>query len=182
MTRHLGSQSFRAVVARGHRSRAVARCRKSCPRRAHVRSATDDAAAFPGRPVRGDPTGCPIWDVQPRAAAQARRRLRTVTAALESAWPKERKQPPKRGSRLDAYRVVIDDWLRSDSTRRGSSDTRRSGSSIDCLTNMTGPGWCRTGWSASTSPPDAVRFASRSDGNLPTRSSARAPPGPRGRG
>ena len=81
--------------------------------------------------------------------------FRTVTAALESAWPKERKQPPKRGSRLDAYRVVIDDWLRSTSTRRGSSDTRRSGSSIDCLTNMTGPGWCRTGWSASTSPPDA---------------------------
>ena len=40
--------------------------------------------------------------------------FRTVTAALESAWPKERKQPPKRGSRLDAYRVVIDDWLRSD--------------------------------------------------------------------
>ena len=28
--------------------------------------------------------------------------FRTVTAALESAWPKERKQPPKRGSRLDA--------------------------------------------------------------------------------
>ena len=40
--------------------------------------------------------------------------FRTVTAALESAWPKERKQPSKRGSRLDAYRVVIDDWLRSD--------------------------------------------------------------------
>ena len=40
--------------------------------------------------------------------------FRTVTAALESAWPKERKQPPKRDSRLDAYRVVIDDWLRSD--------------------------------------------------------------------
>lgn len=40
--------------------------------------------------------------------------FRTVTAALESAWPKERKQPPKRGSRIDAYRVVIDDWLRSD--------------------------------------------------------------------
>lgn len=37
-----------------------------------------------------------------------------MTAALESAWPKERKQPPKRGSRIDAYRVVIDDWLRSD--------------------------------------------------------------------
>jgi hypothetical protein len=35
--------------------------------------------------------------------------FRTVTAALESAWPKERKQPPERGSRLDAYRVVIDD-------------------------------------------------------------------------
>ncbi len=40
--------------------------------------------------------------------------FRTVTAALESAWPKERKQSSKRGSRLDAYRVVIDDWLRSD--------------------------------------------------------------------
>src|SRR3569833_1733744 len=40
--------------------------------------------------------------------------IRTVTAAQETAWPKERKQPPKRGSRLDAYRVVIDDWLRSD--------------------------------------------------------------------
>ena len=39
--------------------------------------------------------------------------FRTVTAALESAWPKERKQLPKRGSRLDAYRVVIDDWLRN---------------------------------------------------------------------
>ena len=40
--------------------------------------------------------------------------FRTVSAALESAWPKERKQPPKRGTRLDAYRVVNDDWLRSD--------------------------------------------------------------------
>lgn len=39
---------------------------------------------------------------------------RTVAAALESAWPKERKPPPKRGSRLDHYRGVIDDWLRSD--------------------------------------------------------------------
>lgn len=39
---------------------------------------------------------------------------RTVVAALESAWPKERKPPPKRGSRLDQYRGVIDDWLRAD--------------------------------------------------------------------
>ena len=44
--------------------------------------------------------------------------FRTVTAALESAWPKERKQPPKRGSRIDAYRVVIDDWLRSSDAYR----------------------------------------------------------------
>ena len=55
--------------------------------------------------------------------------FRTVTAALESAWPKERKQPPKRGSRLDAYRVVIDDWLRSDvdaprKQRHGEADLR----------------------------------------------------------
>lgn len=39
---------------------------------------------------------------------------RTVVAALESARPEERKPPPKRGSRLDRYRGVIDDWLRSD--------------------------------------------------------------------
>lgn len=37
---------------------------------------------------------------------------RTVAAALESAWPKQPKPPPKRGSRLDRYRDVIDGWLR----------------------------------------------------------------------
>lgn len=46
--------------------------------------------------------------------------------------PKERKQPPKRGSRLDAYRVVIDAWLCSDlDAPRKQPHTRRSGSSID---------------------------------------------------
>ncbi|WP_020578920.1 IS21 family transposase [Actinopolymorpha alba] len=39
---------------------------------------------------------------------------RTVAAALESAWPKRPKRPPKRGSRLDRYRDVIDGWLRED--------------------------------------------------------------------
>ncbi|MFI8771870.1 transposase [Gordonia sp. CNJ-863] len=39
---------------------------------------------------------------------------RTVAAALASAWPKEPKPPPKRGSRLDPYRPVIDVWLRDD--------------------------------------------------------------------
>lgn len=39
---------------------------------------------------------------------------RTVAAALESAWPKEPKPPPKRGSRLDRFREVIDGWLRDD--------------------------------------------------------------------
>jgi transposase len=39
---------------------------------------------------------------------------RTVAAALASAWPKARKLPPKRGSRLDPYVEVIDDWLRDD--------------------------------------------------------------------
>ncbi|WP_220446625.1 hypothetical protein [Nonomuraea deserti] len=39
---------------------------------------------------------------------------RTVAAALQSAWPKQPKPPPKRGSRLDAYRDVIDGWLRDD--------------------------------------------------------------------
>lgn len=36
---------------------------------------------------------------------------RTVAAALASTWPKEPKPPPKRGSRLDPYRAVIDGWL-----------------------------------------------------------------------
>jgi transposase len=52
--------------------------------------------------------------VEPGAAAQARRGIRTVVAALESAWPKERKPVPKRGSRLDPYRGVIDGWPRQD--------------------------------------------------------------------
>lgn len=39
---------------------------------------------------------------------------RTVAAALESVWPKERKPPPKGGSRLNDYKAVIDDWLRVD--------------------------------------------------------------------
>jgi len=39
---------------------------------------------------------------------------RTVVAALESAWPKERKPVPKRGPRLDPYRGVIDEWPRQD--------------------------------------------------------------------
>lgn len=38
---------------------------------------------------------------------------RTVTAALNSAWPEPRKGPPKRGSRLDPYRAIIDGWLRA---------------------------------------------------------------------
>lgn len=33
---------------------------------------------------------------------------------MESAWPRQPKPPPKRGSRLDAYRDVIDRWLRDD--------------------------------------------------------------------
>src|SRR3954465_12517605 len=100
--------------------------------------------------------------------------FRTVTAALESAWPKERKQPPKRDSRLDAYRVVIDDWLRSDldAPRKQRHTAKRIFDRL--LDEHDGPGLCRTGWSASTSPPDAVRFASRSDGNLPTRSSRKS--------
>jgi hypothetical protein len=45
--------------------------------------------------------------------------FRTVTSALESAWPKERKQPPKRGSRHDAYRVVRREvWRGVDRLRR----------------------------------------------------------------
>lgn len=39
---------------------------------------------------------------------------RTVTAALGSAWPQPRKALPKRGSRLDPYVDVIDEWLRAD--------------------------------------------------------------------
>ncbi|MGP5673819.1 IS21 family transposase [Brachybacterium alimentarium] len=39
---------------------------------------------------------------------------RTVADALKSVWPKEPKPPSKRGSRLDAYRGVIDGWLCDD--------------------------------------------------------------------
>lgn len=39
---------------------------------------------------------------------------RTVTAALNSAWPAPRKAPPKRGSRLGPYQATIDGWLRDD--------------------------------------------------------------------
>ena len=39
---------------------------------------------------------------------------RTIVEALASAWPKEAKAPPKRGSRLDAFKPVIDSWLRDD--------------------------------------------------------------------
>ncbi|OYO19830.1 IS21 family transposase [Enemella dayhoffiae] len=39
---------------------------------------------------------------------------RTVAAALVSAWPQPRKEPPRRASRLDPYREVVDGWLRDD--------------------------------------------------------------------
>lgn len=39
---------------------------------------------------------------------------RTVTAALNSAWPAPRKARPKRGSRLRPYQATIDGWLRDD--------------------------------------------------------------------
>jgi transposase len=38
----------------------------------------------------------------------------TVVKAMESAWPEERKKPPPRGSRLDAFRPAIDEMLRAD--------------------------------------------------------------------
>ncbi|WP_264765230.1 IS21 family transposase, partial [Frankia gtarii] len=39
---------------------------------------------------------------------------KTIDAAIASAWPEPRKKPPPRGSRLDAYRAVIDEILRAD--------------------------------------------------------------------
>jgi transposase len=39
---------------------------------------------------------------------------RTVAAALSSAWPAPRKKLPERGSRLDEFKPVIDEWLRAD--------------------------------------------------------------------
>lgn len=100
--------------------------------------------------------------------------FRTVTAALESAWPKERKQPPKRGSRLDAYRVVIDDWLRSDldAPRKQRHTAKRIFDRL--LDEHDGAGVVSYWMVREYAPPDAVRFASRSDGNLPTRSSRKS--------
>lgn len=39
---------------------------------------------------------------------------RTVNAALTSAWPAPRKQYPRRGSKLDPFKPVIDAMLRTD--------------------------------------------------------------------
>ncbi|MFF7311600.1 hypothetical protein [Streptomyces sp. NPDC008137] len=40
--------------------------------------------------------------------------FRTVKAALESVWPEPRKKPRPRGPRLDAYKPLIDQMLRTD--------------------------------------------------------------------
>ncbi|MDG9709540.1 hypothetical protein [Streptomyces sp. DH10] len=37
-----------------------------------------------------------------------------MKAALESVWPEPRKKPRPRGTRLDAYKPLIDEMLRSD--------------------------------------------------------------------
>ncbi|MBF6175191.1 IS21 family transposase [Nocardia blacklockiae] len=39
---------------------------------------------------------------------------RTVRAALNSAWPAERKKYPPRASKLDEFKPTIDEWLRTD--------------------------------------------------------------------
>ncbi|CAL9653970.1 hypothetical protein SUDANB130_06705 [Streptomyces sp. enrichment culture] len=40
--------------------------------------------------------------------------FRTVKAALESVWPEPRKKPQPRGTRLNPYKPLIDEMLRSD--------------------------------------------------------------------
>lgn len=98
---------------------------------------------------------------------------RTVAAALESAWPKERK-PPRNAAHV---------WTTSEAssttgygrtwTHPASLDTPRSGSSTgSSMSRM--PPTCCTGWCASTSPPVDVRSGSRQAGNPRTRSSPRS--------
>ncbi|GHC94872.1 hypothetical protein GCM10010309_80720 [Streptomyces violaceochromogenes] len=55
--------------------------------------------------------------------------FRIVKAALESVWPEPRKKPRPRGTRLDAYKPLIDQMLRA------SSVTPSSGSSIGSWTS-----------------------------------------------
>ncbi|MCP2281797.1 Transposase [Promicromonospora umidemergens] len=38
----------------------------------------------------------------------------TVQAALDSAWPRQRRPMPPRGSRLDEFKSLVDEWLRAD--------------------------------------------------------------------
>ncbi len=38
----------------------------------------------------------------------------TVQAALDSAWPRPRRPLPPRGSRLDEFKALVDEWLRAD--------------------------------------------------------------------
>ena len=108
--------------------------------------------------------------------------FRTVTAALESAWPKERKQPPKRGSRLDAYRVVIDDWLRSDldAPRKQRHTAKRIFDRL--LDEHDGAGWAVLDGPRVRRHPTPRDSRRGRTGTCQRVHPARAPPGPRGRG
>ncbi len=53
---------------------------------------------------------------------------RTIIKALASAWPEPRKKPPRRASKLDPFKLAIDEMLRADLDVRASSGTRSRGS------------------------------------------------------
>ena len=74
-----------------------------------------------------------------------------LSRALESAWRKKEKAPPKRGSRLDPHHQVIDEWLRDDldAPRKQRHTAKRifDRSSVNAT-----PRACCTGWSESAQP------------------------------
>ncbi len=72
------------------------------------------AHGLPRRALCGDTARRPAGLSNRALQRKHRVGYRTVAVALASAWPKSIKPPPKRGSRLDPYLQVIDEWLRDD--------------------------------------------------------------------
>jgi hypothetical protein len=73
-----------------------------------------DAADVEVRVVRGDPQGLARGPVRAGDRGEVSVSRHTVSDALTSAWPRERKPLPRRASVLDSFKPVIDEILRAD--------------------------------------------------------------------
>ncbi|MEU4219690.1 hypothetical protein [Actinoplanes sp. NPDC026623] len=73
-----------------------------------------DAADIEGRPVRGDPRDSRAGMSVRGMASEYKMSRRTVRAALQSAWPQPRKPMPPQASKVDEFKPIIDEILRTD--------------------------------------------------------------------